>query len=170
MGSTKVAVWQLEEKLKRCVPSLHLQPRLAQAVEPDFAVSGWLAKERIARGNVVCETCIGCSIHINAQDLAEQRGGVLPVANGSMHVAAATAVAERNVQESVVAEGQTSAIVIGFGLADSEQDALRVGVREVEISRRCGELRDDRVEAARIACVVHKEATIGGVLRMKGQT
>ncbi len=55
--------------------------RIAQAVEPDFAASGWLVKERIARGNVIGKPRVGRRVHINAQDLAEQRGGVLPIAN-----------------------------------------------------------------------------------------
>ena len=69
-------------------------------------------------------------IHVDADELAEQRTAVLPVA---IRVEGASAIAEAQVQHAVRPELQPSPVVVFERLGNDQQSLLTVRVRDVRI-------------------------------------
>jgi hypothetical protein len=114
----------------RCPPGVEGHPPgVAEAVGVDLVPSG-SPDERVVRRDTVGLR----AIDVDPEDLPEQRPEVLPVPSRRMaspDVAGAAAVAERDVEVAVGAEGDRTAVVVRLGLVDLEDHPLGVRVRPV---------------------------------------
>src|SRR5512143_1743607 len=117
----------------------------------------------------MCEWIIGrdpvrvASVHIQAQDLAQQSVGVLAVPEW---ITGASAVSKSGIEIPIGSEGQDPAIVIGKWIIDTDQGLLGARVRLISI-RRDVKTRDHVVLV--IVGVVDEEEPVLRILRMEGQ-
>jgi len=83
-------------------------------------------------------------VDVDAQDLAQQRVEILPVADlGSLAlVVAIPAVTDPDVQVAIRAESHPTAVVVGVGLVDLQTHLLRGRIEGEGLRRRRGELGD----------------------------
>ena len=133
-------------------------PRIAEAGQKNLRRAASL-RERIGRRD-----CVGLlPVHIDAQHLSEQRVEVLAV---SMRIAAAAAVAHADVEKTVGAEGDPSAVVVRERLIDAEQRRGRVGKGHVRI---VGHAVLDDLRVAVDVGVVDEEAAVLRVAGMEGE-
>ena len=136
-------------------------PGIAQTQRPNFAAMAVNVRKRIAGRNAVRSVV---RLHIDTQDLAQQRARVLRTILNIFErwVAAVTAA---NVKESIVgAKYNAAAIVDLVRLRKEEHDLLAVRVGTVRIDRRC-EPADHGIP--RFIRVAHIEILFGRVGRRK---
>ena len=99
-------------------------PGIAQAGGPDLVGPGRRAGERIVDRDRVVARRIGreiVAIDVDPQDLAEQDIDVLGIAVG---IVGAAAVADRDIEIAVRAEGEGAAIVVGEVRVRNGDDGL----------------------------------------------
>jgi hypothetical protein len=90
-------------------------PGIAQSVRPDLAKNARLSDEGVSRRDGVRGDA---GLHIEPQEIPEQRGAVLGVLE---LVVGAAAVPQGNVEKAVRTEGELPGVVVGGGLRDEEQ-------------------------------------------------
>src|SRR5690606_10367644 len=100
-------------------------PRIPQAERPDLLPIGLMVLKWIALGNGIRFA----AIHINAQNLTEKSGAVLPIADGAVDIVSPTAIARGDVEIAIGAETEPAAVVVGFGLVIRQQNRAALGVR-----------------------------------------
>ena len=83
-------------------------PGIAQTVSPDLGQAAGRSKRIVRRDRVLLPRSEG-AVHVDPQDLAEQRLQVLSVA---LRIALAAAVAQADVEEPVGPESELAAIVV----------------------------------------------------------
>ena len=108
-------------------------PGIAEAIGEDFAAGAagahvGFGDERVVSGDGVGEFVLafavtggGAGIDVEAEDFAEQGGGILAATEGIIGEAA---IAEAEVEVAIGAEGELAAFVIAKGLGDLEEDAF----------------------------------------------
>src|SRR5687768_7814882 len=156
--------------------------RVSQAVCPDL-VTPRFADERIAARYSVRRSVVD----VDAKDVAEQVGllvlsvpasisGVPILDVAEPHIIRPAAIAERDVQEIVVAESESAAVVIELRLVFLENHALRCGIGYIGIARHA-ELRDPRRAVVtgwsawtERSGIVNEEAAVLLVLRVERQS
>lgn len=134
-------------------------PRVAQPVVPDLRQRAGLPREGIARRHRES----GSAVDVDAQELAEPHAKVLRVV---VRIAAATTVADADVQKAVRPERHVAAVVVGQRMRHREHlpPASRIG--NVCIRGAAQELgHHDR--AVGLARVVHVEPAVRAIARMK---
>jgi len=137
-------------------------PWITQPVGPDFPSDGRVrvGDERVIRRNRVGHR----RVNVQAEDFAQQDGPVLRVVGG---VAGAPAVSNGKVEESVWAELDHAAVVIGGGLGDRQQDLPAGGVGDRRVGR-YGVARQHHRTA--VVGVGDEEPSIRLVGRVKSET
>src|SRR5256885_524827 len=103
-------------------------PGVAHSVGEDFRAALLSVRERVVRRNCVWTPLV----HVDAENLSEERRGVLAVALWRMtapFVVGIAAVAHGEVEKTVWSEGDATGVVIEPGLVDLEQHALRGWVK-----------------------------------------
>ena len=136
-------------------------PRIANAKRPDLRPPGGIAGERIGGRDGVR---VGTGLHVDAQDLAQQRVRILGAVLG---VTARAAVAHADVEVAVVgAEGELAAVVVGVRLGDHQQDLLAGRIGDVGVGRD----RDPRDHRGAVAGagVVDIKVLLRGIAGRKG--
>jgi len=130
---------------------------IAQAEEPNFRATAARCEWIAGRDRVVQPGSMG-RVDVNAQHFAEERIRILPVAK---RVAATAAIAEADIQETILAERESSAVVIGKRLIDGEKNVLGGWVGKIGIGGRRSEFGNYGLQ---LSCVVprivHKEAAV----------
>ncbi len=116
-------------------------PRVPHAARPDLVAGGALPRVGVVRGDGVRVA----GVHVDAQDVAQQRRAVLPV---PLRVAAPAAVAHPHVQLAVRPERHQPAVVVGERLRHPEDQLGRRRVRAVAVGAHPVAL-DARVAARR---------------------
>ena len=89
-----------------------------------------------------------------------------------MHVSRASAVAQGDVKESVVAKSQPAPVVICLRLIHGKKNVLTGGIDCVRAGRGSAKFRNGSLQGAVQAsgCVVDVEAAVGAVIRMKSKS
>src|SRR5882757_8667659 len=93
---------------------------IAQTEQPDFRAAA-AGCERVAGRNRVVQPRSMSRVDVDAQHFAKERIRILPVAK---RVAATAAIAEADIQETILAERESSAVVIGKRLIDGKKNVL----------------------------------------------
>src|SRR5262245_9677606 len=98
-------------------------PGIAQAVGVNFRAEAFvaLADERIVLGNAILQMT-GLGIDVDAKDFAIKETGALAEVVG---IAAQTAVADADVQVSILAEEDRAGVVVSIHHRDFHDDVLR---------------------------------------------
>ena len=142
-------------------------PRVAHAKGKDFVQSGRPYKGIVGRHRIVSGGIAGkvVTMHVDAQDFAEQAVDVLPAAQ---RVASAAAVAQRGIEITVGSEAEPSALVIAeVRLVDGQDGRSACSVGDVWIRR--------HVVAADLGVPAHidqvdVEETVAGEGWIEGET
>src|SRR3989442_992055 len=113
-------------------------PRIPQTHGPDLRSTAARC-ERIVRGNGIRIAVI----HVDPQQLAEQRVGVLCTV---LRIAARAAVAHADVEHPVQHEEEKPAVVVAVWLNDAENQLVGDGVRDVGIGARSRVTLDQGIE------------------------
>jgi len=140
---------------------------LVSAAAPD---EGIVARDSVGRAVV----------DVQPQYLAKQLRGILPITDtrgvAEPDVVLVTAIADREVQVAVGAEGERAAVVIEIRMIELQEDALRGRVGAIRIFLRDPELGEPigvvptvgRALPQRHA-IIDEEATVGGEVWVEGQ-
>src|SRR5262249_26239583 len=127
--------------------------RISQTIEPNLAAAA-KTHERIARWNCVIQSRRVSGIHIDAQDFSQERIRVLAIALG---IATAAAVAKSYIEETILAKGETAAIVIQKRLVQREENIFSGWVGEICIRGGSSELSDNALKLrSTVARVIHE--------------
>ena len=137
--------------------------RIAQPVGEDLAAAGGGADEGIVGGHRVRQAPSG-AVDVDAEDLAEEVVEVLGAVAG---IVAGPAVAHGDVEESVGAELDHAAVVVGERLRDHEEHGLDA-VGDARVGRRDAVLGDDGGTVG-LPRVVDEESAIARELGMEGE-
>ncbi len=148
-------------------------PGVAQPRGPDLWPGAQGLGEGVGGGNGVGQAGVRWALAVDAQDLAQERVGVLAVAQG---IAAAAAVAQTDVEIAVRAKGQLAAVVVLEGLVDDQELLLagRVGPVGVKVypARRAGggqKAETGHHRAPLAVGVVDVKMALGHIVRREGQ-
>ena len=148
-------------------------PRVAEPPRVDL-----VAFEAVGEGEgIALRDAVGLAVrhvvHVDAEERAEERRGVLAVAEG---VVRPSPVAEADVEVSVGTEGDPAAVVVLGRLVLLKDHNLRGGVGYERVGRRPLELGDagdedaDPLDARRgRSGVVDEDAAVGLVVRVEGE-
>ena len=138
-------------------------PGVAEAVGVDLASLGAVGvREGVVRGDAI-RLALGHAVHVDPEKRSE--GGVQPLP--SVHgVVAGAAVAERDVEVAVGAEGDLPAVVVGERLGHLQEHPLAGGVGREGVARGPRQL-GDHAAPVRARGVVHEDAAVGLVVRVE---
>src|SRR5206468_1020316 len=138
-------------------------PGVSQPKRPDLAKNLGISSKRVRRGDP-----IGISgVYIDSEDFTQERLGVLRIVVG---VTAASAIAGRDIQKSVVGpELELAAVVVRKWLGEVQEDLFRSRIGEVRVACRDLVARDDRFEARGPAGtgVVDEEEAVLRIIRVE---
>src|SRR5262249_55573627 len=132
---------------------------VAQADGPDLASSAALRVWIVGRNGVRLRV-----VHVEPQELAEERLAVLSVA---VRISRRAAVPHPDVEHAVRTESQASAIVIGIGLIHLEHELARGRISHIGVTT---DLIALDVRVAVLVRVVYIEESVARVCGMKRQT
>src|SRR3990172_8457664 len=143
-------------------------PGVPQPVGPDLgeplARGDPPVRERVVRRDGVRFAFRRIGIHVQAEDLAQQR---LPILTVAVRIAAGSAIAKAKVEVAVRTEGQLSAVVVAVGLLNDQQHSLAVRIGGLALGGR-GQLRQDG-RAIGEAALVDEQASVGLEVRVEGE-
>jgi hypothetical protein len=156
-------------------------PGVSQTIGPDFIAPRGRTKEgiggraRISAGRfrnvyitvivVIARNIVG-PVNVDTQHLSQELIDILTVANGAVLIIESPAVARCDIEISIRAECDPSAIMVAFCISNAQENGSRVR-GYVWIPRNL--ISCNRVGAAYAGRVIHEEHTVGGVIGVKRQ-